>query len=66
MQQLGPKKKKKKKKERKKEKRKEMICRIEINSQTLKDLWLPKGTGRGEGGMGLGFGVGICTLWSME
>ena len=27
----------------------ELICRTEIDSQTLKNLWLPKGTGWGEG-----------------
>ena len=27
----------------------ELICRTEINSRTLKNLWLPKGTGQGVG-----------------
>ena len=27
----------------------EFICRTETDSQTLKNLWLPKGTGWGEG-----------------
>ena len=40
--------------------------KIETDSQTLKNLWLPKGTGQGEGGMDWGFGIGICTLRSME
>ena len=31
---------------------KELICRTETNSQTLKNLWLPKGTGSGEGWTG--------------
>ena len=26
----------------------EFVCRIETDSQTLKNLWLPKGAGRGE------------------
>ena len=35
----------------------ELICRIETDSQTLKNLWLPKETGWGGGGMGWGFGM---------
>ena len=31
----------------------ELICRTEPDSQTFKNLWLPKGTGRGVGGLGL-------------
>ena len=38
----------------------EVICRTETDSQTLKNLWLAKGTGRE--GMDWGFGTGICTL----
>ena len=48
----------------------ELICRIETDSQTLKNLWLPMGTLvtiRGwVGGMNWGFGIGICTLRYME
>ena len=44
----------------------ELICRTETDSQTLKTLWLPKGTGEVEGGMDWRFGIGICTLWYME
>ena len=51
----------------------ESLKRIQINlvaeqkqtSQTLKNLWLPKGTGW-VGGMDWGFGIGICTLRYME
>ena len=35
----------------------EGICRTEIDSQTLKNLWLPKGTSREEEGAGWGFGM---------
>ena len=42
-------KKKKKKQKKKKKNTKELICRTEIYSQTLKKLWLPKGTGSGVG-----------------
>ena len=35
----------------------ELICRTETYSQTLKNLWLPKGSGRGVGGMNCGFGI---------
>ena len=31
----------------------ELICRTEANSQTLKNLWLLKGTGGGRDGMGV-------------
>ena len=37
--------------------RNELICGTEINSQTLKNLWLPKGTSREEEGAGWGFGM---------
>ena len=40
----------------------EIICRTETDSQTLKNIELPKGTGSWEHKMDLGFGVGICTL----
>ena len=41
----------------------ELICRRETDSQTLKNLRLPKGTGQGWGaGMDWGFGTGIWTL----
>ena len=30
-------------------------------TQTLKTLWLPKGTGEGVGGMDQGFGMGVRT-----
>ena len=43
----------------------ELIYRIETDSQTLKNLWLPKETGE-RGGINWWFGVGICTLRSME
>ena len=36
----------------------ELMCRMETDSQTLKNLWLPKGTGGGEEwteGLGLGY-----------
>ena len=42
------------------------ICRTETDSQTLKILWLLKGTGRGIEGMDSGFGTGIFTLRYME
>ena len=38
-----------------------LICRTESDSQTLKNLWLPKGTDAGVEGMDWGFGIGICT-----
>ena len=34
----------------------------ETDSQTLKNLGLPKGIGGEVGGMDWGFGIGICTL----
>ena len=34
----------------------ELICRTETDSETLKNLWLPKGTG-GEGDVDWGFGM---------
>ena len=34
----------------------ELTCRTETDSQILKNVWLPKGTGAGEGEGGLGFG----------
>ena len=34
----------------------ELICRTETDSQTLKNLWLPKRTGWGGGRDGLGVG----------
>ena len=37
----------------------ELICKTETDSQTLKDLWLPKETCCGEGVMGWGFGLGM-------
>ena len=40
----------------------QLICRIETESQILKNLWVPKGSGCGLGGMDWGFGIGICTL----
>ena len=42
-----------------------LICRTETDPQTLKDLWLLKGTGDG-GGVDWGVGTGICTLRHME
>lgn len=40
----------------------ELSCRRETDSQTLRaNLWLPRGTGEG-GGMAWGFGMGICSL----
>ena len=30
-----------------------LICRTETDSKTLKNLWLPKGTGYGEDGLGV-------------
>ena len=35
----------------------ELICRTETDSQTLKNLWLPKETGEGgwTGGLGLAY-----------
>jgi len=44
----------------------ELICRTEIDSQTLKNLWLPKGTGGGWRGIYRGFGTGTCTLRYMK
>ena len=44
----------------------ELICRTETDSQTLKNLWLPKGTGWGRGGMDWGCGIGTCTLRCVE
>ena len=44
----------------------ELICRTETDSQTLKNLWLPKETGCGVGGMDWGSGTGIGTLRYME
>ena len=44
----------------------ELIFRTETDSQTLKNLWLPKGTDGGWGRMDWGFGIGICTLRYME
>ena len=41
------------------------ICRTETDSQSLKKLWLPKGTGGGGMDQG-GFGIGICILWYIE
>ena len=38
----------------------ELIYRTETDSQTLKNLWLPRGTAGG--GMDWGFGTGMCTL----
>ena len=48
---------------------KELICRTETDSHTLKTLWLPKGTGGGWGGVGgmdRGVGIGMCTLRCVE
>ena len=54
-----------KKKERKKEKdTNELVFRTETDSETLKNLRLPKGTG-GRGGMDWGFGIGLCALKCM-
>ena len=39
----------------------EIICRTETDSQTLENLWLPKGMAGG-GGRDWGFGTGIYTL----
>ena len=36
---------------------KEFLCRTDTDSQTLKNLWLPKETGWGVGVMGWGFGM---------
>ena len=44
----------------------ELIYRKETESQTLKNLWLQKGTGGTGEGMDWGFGIGICTLRYME
>ena len=41
----------------------ELSCRTETDSQTLKNLWLSKGTGVGEC---TGGGIGICTVRHME
>ena len=35
----------------------ELLCRTETNSQTLKNMWLPKGKGGGQGGGRDGLGV---------
>ena len=43
----------------------ELTCRRETDSQTLRHLWLPKGTG-GREKEGLGLGVGMCILRYME
>ena len=40
----------------------ELICRTETDSETLKNLGLPKGTGWGQGGWYQGFGIGVCPL----
>ena len=40
----------------------ELICRTEIDSQILKNLWLPKGIDWGWVEMDWVFGTGICTL----
>ena len=39
----------------------ELIGRADTDTQTLKNLWLPKGTGGGGRECGLGFGIGPCT-----
>ena len=44
----------------------DLICRTETDSLTLKNLWLPKGTGSGMGVMDWGLGVGICILRYIE
>ena len=44
----------------------ELIYRTETDTQTLKNIQLPKGTGGGKRGMDWGFGIGICTLRYME
>jgi len=44
----------------------ELICRTKRDSQTLKILWLPKGTGVGVRGTDWGFGIGICTMRYVE
>ena len=43
----------------------ELMYRTEKDSQTLKIVWLPKGTGGG-GGINWGYGIDICTLWYVE
>ena len=43
----------------------DLICKTEMDSQTLKNLWLPKPTD-GERGMDHRFRIGICTLRYME
>ena len=43
-----------------------LICKIETDSQTLKNLWLPKETGWGEGQIDCVFGVGIYTPKDVE
>ena len=45
---------------------KELICRTKTDSQTLKNLWLPKGTGGGGEGWTRDLGIGIGTVWYME
>ena len=47
--------------ESKKDDTNELIFRTETDSQTLKNLGLPKGTGWGVGQMDWGFEIGICT-----
>ena len=43
----------------------ELICKTEIDSQSLKtNLWLPSLLY--QAGMDWGFGIGICTLWYIE
>ena len=45
----------------------ELICRTEADSQTLKNLWLPKGTGWGRGRDGVWvWDWHTCTLRYME
>ena len=44
----------------------ELICRTEVDSQTLKNLWLPMRMGLGGVGTARGFGTGICTLRYMQ
>ena len=46
----------------------ELICRLERDSQTLKNVWLPKGTGLGApvAGMDWGFGLGARMLRSVD
>ena len=44
----------------------ELICKTEIDSQTLKNLWFPKETGKGVERMDWGVGTDICTLRYLE